>query len=73
MHVDLEGGDGAVEDVGAAPGPGEVTARVRDRVVAVHALPVRVAKVEVECPATKILALEIVPVVTESWILFNKT
>ena len=46
-----------------------MTARVGDRVVAEDALPVRVAHVEVECPATEILALEIVPTRTKVQIL----
>ena len=61
MCVNLERGDRAGEDAGPAPGPGEVTARVGDGVVAEHALPVRIAHVEIECSATKILSLKIVP------------
>ena len=61
MCVNRERGDGTREDVGAASGAWKVAARVGDRVVAEDALPVRVAHVEVECPATEILALEIVP------------
>ena len=61
VSVNLETRDRAGEDIGPAPGPGQVTARVGDGVVAEDALPVRVAHVEIECPATEILALKIVP------------
>ena len=69
MRVDLERGDGAGEDVGPAPGPGKVAARVGNGVVAEDALPVRVAHVEIECSATEILALKIVPDSAEVQIL----
>lgn len=61
VRVDLERGDGAGEDVGPAPGSWQMAARVGDGVIAQDALPVRVAHVEIECPATEVLALEIVP------------
>ena len=61
VRVDLERGDGAGEDVGPAPWSWQMAARVGDGVIAQDALPVRVAHVEIECPAAEVLALEIVP------------